>query len=570
MQKPGLFGMNGLMVFLLTCFSVAAHAQQQGYLILIDAESKEAFTVRVGEQLYSSSVHGHLVLSHLKDSTYRLNLRFVKENINEQIFPVVVHQKDLGLQLKGADNSWVLYNWQTRETIHPVYEKDSSRLLELGVKREDGFSRLMAAVVDDSAVMYNTYAGNGFSHDTSAIAIPPRSSVISKPPTDNAQLPTANHQPPTDNTLPSTANSKPPTDNAQLPTANHQPPTTAVLISPEIKPDKDSLIAVRRQQIHSKDSLSAANKAAQRDSSINAKRQQIYLKDSLATARRAFLKDSLQTVRMQRALLKDSLLAARKAAKDSLLAAKTAAPLRTDLTKDSLLAAQKEAVLKDSLMAVNRANAFRDSLAAINNKPPTANRQTSTANHQLSAKSTFTPGIKKLREISLKISRKMVFLDVGKDGQADTITIFVYFETADTLLKKRATAEPVALKKSISPDTTLNKAAVKKSPSLKPADIGCVQVATDTDTQSLRSAILQANTEQEKITLASGSFAAKCYSVSQVRLLASLFVSDKARYRLMDAAHMHIVDRDHFPQLVDMLTDKNFQRKFMVMAEKRS
>ena len=63
----------------------------------------------------------------------------------------------------------ILFNWQTKEIIRPVYEKDSSRMLEQGIKRDDGFSRLMAAVVNDTAVMYNTYAGNGFGHD-SAIA----------------------------------------------------------------------------------------------------------------------------------------------------------------------------------------------------------------------------------------------------------------------------------------------------------------------------------------------------------------------------------------------------------------
>ena len=68
----------------------------------------------------------------------------------------------------------------------------------------------------------------------------------------------------------------------------------------------------------------------------------------------------------------------------------------------------------------------------------------------------------------------------------------------------------------------------------------------------LRSAILKANTEQEKIAVASGAFALKCFTVSQVRLLASLFVSDKAKYRLMDAAHLHIADREHFPELADM------------------
>jgi hypothetical protein len=126
---------------------------------LIDAENKQSFTIRVGDQFYTSSSHGHVVLSHLKDSNYRLGLRFPKMNMTELVFPVTVRQKDLGFQLKGSESSWVLYNWQTKETIKQVYERDSSRILEQGIKRDDGFSRLMAAVVNDTSVMYNTYAG---------------------------------------------------------------------------------------------------------------------------------------------------------------------------------------------------------------------------------------------------------------------------------------------------------------------------------------------------------------------------------------------------------------------------
>src|ERR1700750_928400 len=169
MQKPGLFGMNGFMLFLLTCISFAAKAQQQGYLILMDAENKQPFVVRIGDQSYFSSGQGHLVLPQLKDSTYKLGLRLPRKSMAERVFTVAVHRKDLGFQLKGNDSSMVLFNWQTKEIIRPVLETDSSRMLAQGTKRDDGFSRLMAAVVNDTAVMYNTYAGNGFGSD-SAIA----------------------------------------------------------------------------------------------------------------------------------------------------------------------------------------------------------------------------------------------------------------------------------------------------------------------------------------------------------------------------------------------------------------
>jgi hypothetical protein len=462
MQKPGLFGMNGFLLFLLTCCSFALQAQQAESLILIDAENKLPFTVRIGDQLFASSSHGHLVIAHLKDSSYKLNFRFPKKELAEQVFPVVVKQKDQGLQLQGSESTWVLYNWQTKATIHPVRDRDSSRILEMGIKREDGFSKLMAAVVDDTAVMYNTYSGNWFTKD-SLKTLPPTVVSSAQPVASNAgqnrqssnkssdssvgktsqpitnqplpvpippggqnlKQPTANSQPPTAINQPPTANSQLPTANRQLPTANSQPPTA-------------------------------------------------------------------------------------------------------------------------------------------NSQLPTANSQPQTAKRPA-----VQPGIKKLREINLKISRKIVFLDAGPDGQLDTVTLFVFFENGDSA-KKRLSGALLAKKKPASTDSAAVATIQSKTSG---ADIfvpGCGEQATTADLEWLRSAILKANSEQDKIAAASAAFALKCFSVSQLRVLASLLVSDKARYHLMEAAHLHISDHDHFRELADMYTDKNFQKKFLILADKRS
>ncbi|MDP4214238.1 MAG: hypothetical protein Q8926_16625 [Bacteroidota bacterium] len=400
--------MNGVILFLLALCPFAMQAQQVGSLILIDAENKQTFTVRVGDQLYASSGHGHLVLPHLTDSTYRLNIRFPKKNLEEQVFPVVIHSKDLGFQLKGADSSWVLYNWQTKQTIHPVKESDSSRILDMGIKREDGFSKLMAAVVNDTSVTYNTYKGNGFGKDSSAALRHP-----------------ANQ--PQDSTLA-----------VNLP--SHSP----------VEPGG-----------HNKDP------------------------------------------------------------------------------------------------------------STVNHQPSTVNRQPSTVNRQSSTTTAQPSTIKKLREVNLKISRKMVFLDRGPEGQADTVTLFVYFET-DTTLKKQGAAQSLAVKKQAATDSASGNRVQAGNKSQKTAEDACSQLATDEDMEFLRTAILKANTDQEKIAMATGAFTLKCFSVSQIRLLAGLFVSDKSKYRLMEAARLHVADHDHFRELADMYTDKNFQRKFLVMAEKRS
>jgi|GEM_PF-462491 len=631
MQKPGLFGMNGVMVFLLTCLAFAARAQQQpGYLILVDAENKQPFAVRVGDQSYFSSGHGHLTLSQLRDSTYKLGFRFPRKNIAEQIFTVVIHRKDQGFQLKGNDTSLVLFNWQSKEIIRPVYEKDSSRMLEQGTRRDDGFSRLMAAVVNDTAVMYNTYAGNGFEHDSSLVNTQNQKARTQNPAADSvnmalSQMKSAKTASPKATGLSSeiVVSATPPQIATSRPGGQHNQPATVSPQSPVL--NKDSLLAVKRLAMHLRDSLNTAQKISSKDSLIAARKQQTYLRDSLNTARKASIKDSIAIAKKRQSFLKDSLVVARKAAKDSLTAARKngnsteelLAAKKIQQSKDSLLAVDRKKAMNDSLLASKRADYIKDSLELLSRSTATSHRSSLTR-------------IKKLREVSLKISRKMVFLDIGKNGRADTITLFVYFESADTVIKKRPGGEPMVIKKPLPPESTgvkkvqmtstgsdttgvsktaenrnsdstglsrtsiknnnadgsvltktaaknrnpdtsaLGKAIVKKNP-VKPVDaVTCSQTATESDSEALRSAIIKANSEQEKIAVAAGAFAMKCFSVSQVRFLASLLVSDKAKYGLMDAAHLHVVDPEHFPELVDLLSDKNFQRKFLIMAEKRS
>ncbi len=515
MQKPGLFGMNGFMFLLLTCITVSARAQQPGSLILLESENKKAFTVRIGDNFFASSAQGHLVLSRLKDSIYRLGIR-TNNNMAEKVFPVTVRHKDLGFQLKENEGEWVLYNWQSRETIQPLKEKDSSRILNQGVKRENGFSTLMAAVVNDTSVLYNTYTGS-FEKDTSA----------------NRQPPAANHPPAV---LPSTVNQPPSTPAAQSTTAN--PPTTAIIASTgtiDKKARRDSLQAVKKTQ----DSLTLLAKNAKRD--------------SLAMAKKT--RDSVQTA--QKLARKDSLLALKKT-RDSL------ATVRKPVAKDTSLVKTSAPAVVVPLPASNSSSTVNRQPSTVNSPPPTANRQLSTSSKA---------NIKKLREITLKVSRKLVFLDLGPDGITDTVTLFIFFETGDLATTKQPPVVNAAeAKKPSKTDSTeiLKQTAVRDKLAQRASAAGCGQLATDADMLFLRSAILRANTEQTKVNLASSAFGQKCFAVDQVRVLAGLIVSDKGRYQIMEAARLHIADPEHFHELANMYTDKNFKRKFLAMAGKRS
>jgi hypothetical protein len=517
MQKPGLFRMNGFMVFLLTCISLTTRAQQPGYLILLETENKQPFTVRLGDQFFVSSSSGNLTLSDLKDSSYRVEVLFPQKSTGQWIFPVPVHGRDQGFLLKGGDSAWVLYNWQTFETIVPVKELDSSRILDKGVKRQDGFSRLMAGVVNDSSVMYNTYTGAGFVKDSGLVK-----KEIQKPEIQNG---IATDSSALANRLPAGRDSLHAVSSTQ--TASGTPAVTPVVPASGMtdkKAKRDSLQALKNRQ----DSLQLMTKIAKKDSLIAQRRT----RDSLMAFRKVFVHDSLAAAKK----LNDSLAASQK------------------------LAIQKPAP-KESSKAADVALPVVQGPGTSSPVSPPVTRPVLPA---------VTPGIKKLREVSLKISRKLVFIDIGKDGLTDTITLFVFFETPVPATGINGSGSSVSAgNKPLRADSTgqKNPEGTDKL-ALKASESGCGQLASDADMEFLRSAILKANTEDEKISQANGAFEQKCFSTAQIRLLAGLFVSDKARYRLMQAARPHIADPQHFAELANMYTDRNFQRKFLVLAGK--
>jgi Domain of unknown function (DUF4476) len=152
MTKTGL----AVILLLIVCKS---HAQQD-CLILIDADNEKPFYARVDDKIFSSSPVGHLSIPHLKDSTYIIAIGFSGNAYPEYRFAVLVTKKEQGFQLRNSgEKGWALYNWQTMElkTALPADTGNNPFALQRGIKKDDPFSRLMANVVNDSLVMYNTY-----------------------------------------------------------------------------------------------------------------------------------------------------------------------------------------------------------------------------------------------------------------------------------------------------------------------------------------------------------------------------------------------------------------------------
>jgi hypothetical protein len=144
-------------ILLVICMGWFLHGfAQQNYFVLIQSEKSQPFYARVLDKNYSSSSIGHLIISNLKDSAYTVVIGFPQNQFPEQEFLIRISKKDRGYQLKNmGDKGWALFDTRTMELISPVKaEKTTSGGTAVYIKKTDGFARLMAGVVNDTAVLY--------------------------------------------------------------------------------------------------------------------------------------------------------------------------------------------------------------------------------------------------------------------------------------------------------------------------------------------------------------------------------------------------------------------------------
>lgn len=149
--------MSKAFIFFIIFFITTGLRAQQGYFISIDADGNQPFSVMLGNKNYSSSPTGHLIIPNLRDSVYQLAVNFPNNAWAEHFFTISLGNRDKGYQLKkNAENGWSLQDWQTMVWIRAdrVESSDGGVDFSNSPKSKDAFARMMAAVVNDTAVLF--------------------------------------------------------------------------------------------------------------------------------------------------------------------------------------------------------------------------------------------------------------------------------------------------------------------------------------------------------------------------------------------------------------------------------
>src|ERR1700722_6997323 len=141
-------------------FLLAVGCSAQNYFVFIDASNRQPFYVRLDSQFYSSSAEGHIILSRLRDSLYDMTIGFPGRTAPEQHYEFGIHGKDQAFEIRDrVGDAPGLFDLQSNEWMKAhTRGSGADEFRSTGLKKDDAFSRMMAAVVQDTAVLYNAYA----------------------------------------------------------------------------------------------------------------------------------------------------------------------------------------------------------------------------------------------------------------------------------------------------------------------------------------------------------------------------------------------------------------------------
>lgn len=142
---------------------------QQAHFLFIQDEAKRPFYVRVGEQSFSSSAYGHIIMAPLRDTAFSFFIGFPKARYPEQQFRLEIAGKDLGFELKQIGGAWRLFDLRSLRLIEP---QNAGRDMLSQTRRTDSYSQLMAGLVEDSAVLYYAPGADSLQNDSSVAGRP--------------------------------------------------------------------------------------------------------------------------------------------------------------------------------------------------------------------------------------------------------------------------------------------------------------------------------------------------------------------------------------------------------------
>lgn len=487
---------------------------QSVYFIAIEADNNQPFSVIVGKKNFSSDSRGHLIIPNLVDSTYELAVNFPQGKFGEQKYQVPIRQKDKGFQLKPlGGGQWGLYDWQSLEMINPQPAPGIDPELEKG-KRTDDFARLMAGVVNDSAVLYPT-AVAPVAKKSPVKPIPEKKDTVAK-------VVAAPAPPPPVVTMEQKPVKEARSDSAAAPVLTK---------TEEKKPDPAPPVVIVTKEEKQKDTLV-------KTAPVIAKA------DTVAVSPKKVKPEPVKKpapVVAQRAGIRKLFDNTGKEWRDQIYRDSTGSGTDTVMVKIPLMGNEEKLVGRER---ENEKEKERET-EKQNEATKAIAKEKETANEKENEKET-----EKENEKVKGTENEIVNEAKGQDSLKLNEVV------KDTVAKPAVVVEKPA---AVVADT-----AVRKGVQMINSD--CRNFASDNDLDKLRVKMLAETDVEKRIEAARKVFRTRCFSTRQIRALTELFFTDESRYKFFDAAYPYVTDTEPFKALLDQLTDPYYISRFKAMV----
>jgi hypothetical protein len=581
------------LVFLFSIIVGSNYAQ--GYFVLLQSGNRQPFYARLGTRLYSSTPGGHLILSQLKDSTYEMSIGFPSQPGVEQNYALTTSQKDQEFEIRDrGEAGWGLYDALAKEWITAVSRSGGrEEVRAIGVRRDDAFSRMMAGVVHDTAVLYNDYANTEL--PTSLAASGAGSPVIVDPtigkPSINTNL-VGNSSVSNSPVVPKPGATKPGHSGA----GGGRIDTTMALVIPVdtqlIKPDAVTTLPGRRdsataQQLKSDiPATQPASAASRADGAVVNKgiplaaaanatppvasvASEHSMSQAADTAAGEQLYRPISTIVKvsERKLAHNMRLVYADRGKEAGSRSDTVVVL-IPLDSPQPATAKRNVTASDSVR-ITSAKAFKSGLDSGHitlSKGHISSFDTSHAAASKVRNSNFDSG----RAATAKVHNSVPDSNrgsVAKSRLTDSIPTPARSKgpNDDTPSNPRlivSTPAPQIVDKAHSNDSV--KKSVGKG-TLPYINSDCHAFASDYDVDKLRVKMLEVPKDEDRIAAALKIFKAKCFFTRQLKALSEVFTTDASKYRFWETAYPFAAD-EHFRELGALLTDPIYVNKFKALT----
>ncbi len=495
--------MKKLHLSLLFLLAVLTASSQKVYFVYIQAESGQAFFVKMNEKVNSSTGSGYIILSKLVDSTYSFSIGFPQNKFPEQNFSVTMGKKDHGYLLKNfGEKGWGLFDLQTLVVQMAITGKASiGTKPQMESKDVSAFTEILSRAADDPSLKER-----------------PVVVVVEKPEEKKAD----------------------PVVQAVVKTEAPKMETKDPVVT---KPVEVLDVAfVKKEESKPEIKETVVTKPAEANEAVAIKKDEPKPEVKEQVVAKAEGNDVVTVKKEEpRPEIKEPVVTKPVEANDEAVLKKEEAKPEV---KEVVQLVEKPAEKKEEPVETKE-EAYKASQVKKWAESST------TEGFGLVFIDGYANGTKDT--IRLVIPNPKPVVTISKEEPTDDKQ---FIKTSDLPVKDVVPAEEKKAIVETPADPVVEKAVVKNN---------CKEVATGDDFVKLRKRMAATDTDDDMIAEAKKYYKLKCFSTWQVKNLGVLFLTDEGKYKFFDASYLFVTDMQAFATLQAELKDEYYAGRFKAM-----